>query len=162
MPIPKDSSDISSATGFDFGFNDRLQVLKKAPAFTRSSSVPHLPSHNDRFSIETQLKPARFFSASQSVRSVKTYNPRPYFRSRRIKKGTVDRPELREKDPRGIWITLIPAFGFFIGLSAIALLSWSGYSSVSNHRYCEVFVDDFSDGFNSTIWTKHVETGGYG
>ncbi|KAJ9134166.1 Concanavalin A-like lectin/glucanase [Pleurostoma richardsiae] len=79
-----------------------------------------------------------------------------------IRKGTIDRPELRERDPRGIWITLIPIFGFIVGLTAIALLSWTGYSSVSNHQYCEVFIDDFSGGFNSTIWTKHVETGGYG
>ncbi|KAF7559013.1 hypothetical protein G7046_g5140 [Stylonectria norvegica] len=94
--------------------------------------------------------------------SAKTYHPRPYFRSRRIKKGTIDRPELRDKDPRGIWITLIPIFGFLAGLLAIALLTWNGYASVSNHKYCEVFVDDFSAGFNSTIWTKQVETGGFG
>jgi hypothetical protein len=97
-----------------------------------------------------------------SVHSARTYNPRDYFRSRRIKKGTIDRPELREKDPRAIWVTLIPLSGFLVGLLSIVLLSWDGYSSVSHHRYCEVFTDDFSNGFNSTIWTKHVETGGYG
>lgn len=97
-----------------------------------------------------------------SVHSAKAYNPHAYFRSRRIKKGTIDRPELREKDPRKIWITLIPIFGFLVGLLSIALLTWNGYSSVSRHRYCKVFTDDFSNGFNSTIWTKHVETGGYG
>ncbi|KAF3762091.1 family 16 glycoside hydrolase [Cryphonectria parasitica EP155] len=101
-------------------------------------------------------------SVGHSVRSAETYHPRPYFRSRRIRKGTIDRPELREKDPRGIWITLIPIFGLLVGLAAIALLSWSGYASVSNYQYCQVFVDDFSNGFNSTIWTKDVETGGFG
>jgi hypothetical protein len=163
MALSRNNSSKSSATGFVFGLNDQLNVSKQAPAFERSLSVPHLPSHDERFNTGTpRPKPSRFLSASHSVRSTKTYNPRPYFRSRRIRKGTIDRPELRERDPRGIWITLIPIFGFIVGLTAIALLSWTGYSSVSNHQYCEVFIDDFSGGFNSTIWTKHVETGGYG
>lgn len=172
MAVSRTTSIRSGATGpvtdagFVFGFNDgQLNVTKRRPSgVERSFSTSHLPtSHNRQFSFGTPIpEPSRFFSARQSVRSLKTYNPRPYFRSRRIKKGTIDRPELREKDPRQIWITLIPVFGFLVGCAAIALLSWNGYRSVSNHKYCKVFVDDFSNGFNSTIWTKHVETGGYG
>lgn len=93
--------------------------------------------------------------------SVQPYNPRPYFRSRRIQKGTIDRPELHEKDPRVIWMTLLPLLGFLLGFGIIGVLSWSGYASVTNHAYCEVFIDDFSGGFNTSIWTKQVETGGF-
>lgn len=174
MVLPKSSTD-----GFDFGFNEKpfgeLDVPKgpQGPAVRRSSSVPDLASFAARPNTgNMRPRPSRFLSASysvpkflsasHSVRNVKAYNPRPYFRSRRIKKGTIDRPELRERDPRQIWITLIPFFGFLVGCAAIALLSWTGYASVSNHKYCTVFVDEFSGGFNKTIWTKQVETGGYG
>ncbi|KAK0388885.1 hypothetical protein NLU13_5128 [Sarocladium strictum] len=87
---------------------------------------------------------------------------RAYFHSRRIQKGTIERPELNIKDPRRIWLTAIPSLGIIVGLIAIGLLSWAGYASVNNYEYCKVFTDDFSSGFNSTIWNKQVEVGGYG
>lgn len=88
--------------------------------------------------------------------------PGVYFRSRRIRKGETDRPELRERDSRDKWITIIPAIGIFVGFLSIGLMVWAGLKSVTNHTYCHVFTDDFSEGFNSTIWTKEVELGGYG
>lgn len=124
--------------------NSHLHVMSHATSVLHNGDLPIFPQ---RAILPTAQK---------------KYNPRPYFHSRRIRKGTIDRPELREKDARVIWATLIPAFGFVAGFGIIAVLTWSGYSSVSRHKYCEVFTDDFSSGFNSTIWTKHVETGGYG
>lgn len=88
--------------------------------------------------------------------------PGVYYRSRRIRKGATDRPELREKDSRDKWITIIPVIGILVGLAAIGLLVWDGWRKVTNHVYCHVFTDDFSRGFNDTIWTKEVELGGYG
>ena len=88
--------------------------------------------------------------------------PGSYFRSRRIRKGVTDRPELEEKDPMGKWVLLIPLLGVVVGLIAIGLLVWDGLRNVVNHKYCHVFTDDFSNGFNSTIWTKECEVGGYG
>lgn len=175
MALPTNASKRSSITDFVPESNDQLYVPKQSPAYERFLTAPH-PRHDDRFfsvpnlipyderlNIGTpRLRPPKFISANNSIRSAKTYNPRPYFRSRRIRKGTIDRPELREKDPRGIWITLLPLLGFLSGLAIVAVLSYTGYASVSNHKYCEVFIDDFSSGFNSTIWTKQVETGGYG
>jgi hypothetical protein len=31
-----------------------------------------------------------------------------------------------------------------------------------NHKYCEIFNEDFSNGLNSEVWTKEVEVGGFG
>lgn len=160
--VSRNASVKSSVDGFISALPERPPNFARQ-RLRRSSSVPHLPSFAENFNNSTPPpRPSKFLSASHSISSVKTYNPRPYFRSRRIKKGTVDRPELKEKDPRAIWITLIPIFGFLIGCGAIAALTWNGYASVSNHQYCTVFIDDFSNGFNSTIWTKQVETGGFG
>lgn len=158
MASSRKGSSTSSTTGFVPRFNDQYNVPKQAPGFERFP-----PSHDEHLYTGTpRRRPSTFLSPGHSVSSVKTYKPRPFFHSRRIRKGTIDRPELREKDPREIWITLIPILGFILGVAVVALLAWSGYSSVSRHQYCHVFTDDFSNGFNSTIWTKHVETGGYG
>ena len=151
------NNSTSSVTGFDFGFSDQSSISKQG------SDVEKIVSMRDErpYAPTLRRRPSKALS-NPSYYSTRVYNPRPYFRSRRIIKGTIDRPELREKDPRAIWMTLIPSMGFVLGFAIIALLSWSGYSSVSRHQYCHVFTDDFTNGFNSTIWTKHVETGGYG
>lgn len=172
MASPRHGSKSSTTTsGFDFGFDDEPNISNPATGTERSSLPPSrasLPPSRDEpiYTGGTGGTPRRrtskFHSVSQSVRSTKTSNPRPYFRSRRIRKGTIDRPELREKDPRAIWITIIPLLGFAVGLAIIAVLSWSGYKSVVNHQYCLAFTDDFSNGFNTSIWTKDVETGGFG
>lgn len=134
-----------------------LQLRPSAP--TRAFSVPDI--HFQPPFLKYIQEPQRFKSFSHSVHSARTYRPRPYFRSRRIKKGTIDRPELREHDPRQKWVTIIPMFGFLLGLMTIAILAWDGWASVPTHVYCPVFVDDFSGGFNSTIWSKEIQTGGY-
>lgn len=88
--------------------------------------------------------------------------PRRFFRSRRIVKGETDRPELREKDPMDKWVLMIPILGILVGFAAIGIMTWDGLRSVANHTYCHVFTDDFSGGFNQTIWTTELEVGGYG
>ncbi|KAF4334250.1 beta glucan-binding [Fusarium beomiforme] len=120
------------------------------------ASISHVNSTDDL--TRSSLPPQRPTQTSLRQRLPQ----RPYFHSRRVQKGTVERPELMIKDPRDKWITIIPALGIVVGLAAIALLSWAGYTSVDNYKYCKVFTDDFSNGFNSTIWNKHVEVGGYG
>ncbi len=117
----------------------------------RNSSLRPTPSHTPR------AQSLHFSDVTE-----KSYRPRPYFRSRRIKKGTIDRPELTVHDPRKKWATLIPIFGILLGFLSIGLLAWDGWRSVDNHLYCPVFIDDFASGFNSTIWSKEVQTGGYG
>ena len=85
-----------------------------------------------------------------------------FFHSRRVKKGEVEKPWLDKKDHKEKWVTIIPCIGIAIGLALTGFLIWDGLQSVTNHTYCSVFEDDFSGGFNSKIWTKEVEVGGYG
>lgn len=66
------------------------------------------------------------------------------------------------KDPREKWVTIIPMIGLLIGLAIAGFLVWDGLRTVVNHKYCPVYVDDFSQGFDSKIWTKEVEVGGFG
>lgn len=58
-------------------------------------------------------------------------------------------------------MTIIPILGLLVGLAVSGLLIWDGLRSVVNHKYCEVFSDDFSS-WNDKVWTKEVEVGGYG
>jgi hypothetical protein len=137
MPLECNSAPIGSS-GFDFA---SVSHANSTEDLVRSSRPPQRPT-------QTSLR--------------RRFPQRPYFHSRRIQKGIVERPDLAIKDPRAVWITVIPALGIVVGLAAIALLSWTGYASVDNYKYCKVFTDDFSSGFNSTIWNKQVEVGGYG
>lgn len=85
-----------------------------------------------------------------------------YFHSRRVRKGELEKPWLDKKDPREKWVNIIPCFGVFVGLAITGFLVWDGLQNVSNNKYCSVFEDDFSKGWNSNIWTKEVELGGFG
>ncbi|KAH7392680.1 concanavalin A-like lectin/glucanase domain-containing protein [Pyrenochaeta sp. MPI-SDFR-AT-0127] len=84
-----------------------------------------------------------------------------YFRSRRVKKGEVERPWLDNPDPRERWGNVFPLVGLILGLMMTGLFVWDGVRSVPVHKYCEVFSDDFST-WNTSVWTKEVELGGYG
>ena len=116
----------------------------------------------DPFSSTTN---SRFPSRAPSSVGTST-NLRPlsaiYFKSRRIKKGEVEKPWLEKKDPKEKWVTIIPLIGFFIGCIFAALLVYDGIKSVVYHEYCPVLSEDFSKGLDPTIWTKEAEVGGYG
>lgn len=85
-----------------------------------------------------------------------------YFHSRRVKKGEVERPWLGKKDPKEKWVTIIPLIGIFIGFAVSGVLIWDGMRSVSNFTYCSVLDEDWSEGFNTKVWTKEAECGGFG
>lgn len=88
--------------------------------------------------------------------------PPRYFHSRRVKRGEVSQPWLAKKDPREKWVTIIPCVGLFIGLGIAGILIWHGVSSVVNHKYCPVLIEDWSNGFREDIWSREVQVGGYG
>lgn len=88
--------------------------------------------------------------------------PQRYFHSRRVKKGEVSQPWLSKKDPREKWVTIIPCIGLAVGLAIAGFLVWHGVSSVVNHKYCPVLIEDWSHGFREDIWSREVEVGGYG
>jgi len=85
-----------------------------------------------------------------------------YFHSRRVKKGEVEKPWLERKDPKEKWVTIIPLLGILVGFGISGFLIYDGLSSVAHHNYCPVLIEDWSHGIDSKIWTKEVETGGFG
>lgn len=70
-------------------------------------------------------------------------------------------PWLKKREPREKWVTAFPIIGFLIGIGIAAFLIWDGVRSVAQHKYCEVYSDNFTS-WNSDVWTKEVEVGGYG
>lgn len=128
------------------------------PAHTDGAQTPNNEANG--YSLPTSRAP----SDAEGNGSTSSYNYFPrgeYFRSRRVKKGEVERPWIGKKDPREKWVTIIPLVGLFLGFCITGVLVWDGVRSVATHKYCEVFSDDFSS-WNSKVWTKEVELGGYG
>ncbi|KAL9583005.1 MAG: hypothetical protein Q9212_002969 [Teloschistes hypoglaucus] len=85
-----------------------------------------------------------------------------YFHSRRVKKGEIERPWLDRKDPREKWVTIIPLIGLALGFAFAGFLIYDGMKTVVKHDYCSILDDDFSGGFNTDVWTKESEVGGFG
>lgn len=85
-----------------------------------------------------------------------------YFRSRRVRKGEVQRPWVGKKDPKEKWVTIIPIVGAIIGLALAGFLVWDGLRTVVINDYKLVLDENFSGPLDSNIWTKEVEVGGFG
>lgn len=118
----------------------------------------HLPGHNLFSTPNNSFRG----STAGSIAGLHHVPQAKYFRSRRIKKGTIERPWLDKKDPNDKWITIIPLIGIIAGVAISGLLVWDGIRSVVNHVYCPVLVDDFSKGINEKVWLKEIEVGGFG
>ena len=56
----------------------------------------------------------------------------------------------------------MPLIGLLLGLGIAGFLVYDGIRSVVHHKYCLIMSDDFSGGFNTNIWTKEAEVGGFG
>jgi hypothetical protein len=84
-----------------------------------------------------------------------------YFRSRRVKASEVERPWLKEKHSRAKWVEAFPVIGLALGLMVTGILIWDGVRTIARHNYCEVLNDNFMS-WNSNVWTKEVEVGGFG
>jgi hypothetical protein len=158
--------------------SDELNTSYSMPSSSTASDTHHIDTSNERdnpFATPGTQTPnpaaSRFpfsesrpesVTASSGATSGYQYFPRgEYFRSRRVKKGEIERPWLEKKDPREKWMTIIPLIGIFLGLCVVGVLVWDGVRSVAQHKYCEVFNDDFTS-WNSNVWTKEVEVGGFG
>ncbi len=86
-----------------------------------------------------------------------------YFRSRRVRKGEVERPWLKQKDPKEKWVTIIPLVGILVGLALAGFLVWDGLRTVVINQYKLVLDEDFSSGvLDDKVWSKEVEVGGFG
>jgi hypothetical protein len=139
-----------------------------------NAAMPHRPTtpeenpFSDHLSPEYNGRPASMYStqAPSTTGSSAAFRQlqltQRYFQSRRVRKGTIDKPPLT-RDPKEKWVTILPLLALTIGLCISGFLVWDGVRSVVNHNYCSVFQDNFSSGeLNPDVWTKEVETGGYG
>lgn len=128
------------------------------PFATPGAQTPH--TNPAGFSLPN-TRPTSITGATGSTSSYQYFPRGEYFRSRRVKKGEIERPWIGKKDPREKWVTIIPLIGLFLGLCITGVLVWDGVRSVARHKYCEVLSDEFST-WNSKVWTKEVELGGFG
>jgi hypothetical protein len=163
--------NLSDPEKHSLGLSSRMPMSSRA---TTSDAHPATTAHNaeNPFATPGTQTPNPNASASTSRRDSDTdsngdtsgyryYPAGVYFRSRRVKKGESERPWLEKTDPREKWTTIIPLIGIFLGSCVIGVLMWDGIRSVAKHNYCPVLDEDFSS-WNSNIWTKEVEVGGYG
>ena len=121
--------------------------------------ITPLPRPNP-FATPYSSQPASTFGSSAALHQQGLHQR--YFKSRRVKQGEVEKPWLSNKDPREKWVTIIPIIGIVIGLGIAGFLVWDGLRTVVSHTYCPVLDEDWSSGFDSKIWTKEVEVGGFG
>lgn len=115
-------------------------------------------TNNNPFSTPFTSRPASSFGSSSAIQGG---GPSRYFHSRRVRKGEVEKPWMDKVDPKEKWVTIIPLIGLAIGFAIAGFLIYDGISSVVHHKYCPVMSDDFST-FNTDIWTKESEVGGFG
>lgn len=129
-----------------------------------SSAALNLPKSNSSLSSRlsnSNWKRVNHFGSNAVTSRYQSHPPGVYFRSRRVKKGEVERPWLNKPDPREKWANIFPMVGAVLGLIIGGIFIWDGIRSVGTHKYCEVLNDNFSS-WDSGIWTKEVEVGGYG
>ena len=114
------------------------------------------------FNSPFQSRPGSLRPSSSAVDLNQQALAQRYFHSRRVKKGEVERPWMNRKDPREKWVTIIPLVGIAIGFLLAGFLVYDGMKTVVSHTYCPVLDEDFSGGFNTKVWTKEAEVGGFG
>jgi hypothetical protein len=126
-----------------------------------SSEGPHAYS----FNINSRNTPGTSTPASYQASAfhLPAVGSQRYFKSRRINPEDIQKPWTEKKDPKKKWHTIFPLLGIGLGIALVALECWQGLNSVVNHKYCPVYEEDFSSGIlDPKIWTKEVETGGFG
>ncbi|KAL1304605.1 hypothetical protein AAFC00_003574 [Neodothiora populina] len=123
-----------------------------------------MDGHNGTAITTADVTPRPGTPESEAITPAPKANPfaTPFFHSRRVKKGELEKPWLGKKDPRERWVNIIPCIGILLGLCLTGFLIYNGLQTVSNKQYCVVFEDDFSNGFNEKIWMKEAEVGGFG
>ena len=125
---------------------------------------PEDPSrHNNPFASPIGSGPVSRNASSTRLHEHQKEMDSKYFHSRRVRKGEIDKPWTRNRDPREKWVTIIPIVCIVIGVALAGFLVMDGLKTVVTHQYCPVLdVTDFSDGLDPKVWTKEVELGGFG
>lgn len=151
------------------GPSPALDADQISSAASNSNSNPHsattgLSAPKNPFMSPWSTRPSSFRGSASGfeIGGQGGFSTQRYFHSRRVKKGEVQRPWLDKKDPREKWTTIIPLCGIFLGLAIAGFLVWDGMRSVVNHQYCQILDEDWSHGFDTGVWTKESEVGGFG
>lgn len=125
-----------------------------------ADSVPNVTA--DPFASNANSRPLSSAGLSINENENENDGAHRYFYSRRVAKGSIEKPWMGKKDPKERWVTILPLLGILVGLLISGVLIWDGLRSVVTHKYCLVMSDDFSGGFRSDYWTKEVQVGGFG
>ena len=87
---------------------------------------------------------------------------RQCFRSRRLKEEErSQQPWIDKQDPREKWVTTIPLLGLAAGFGVALYLIVQGLYTVKHHNYQLVLDENWST-FDTTVWTKESNVGGFG
>jgi hypothetical protein len=91
------------------------------------------------------------------------FRDREYFRSRKLVDGDISKPWLEEEDRSKKWLLIIPLVGLATGLFLASMFIYKGFKAVTNHTYCDMFIENFNGmTLDESVWTKEVELGGFG
>ncbi|TQS38374.1 hypothetical protein Golomagni_01120 [Golovinomyces magnicellulatus] len=136
-------------------------------AISRSrKSVQPAKSETDSSYSDEKILPVPMISSSTSpsvsARDSSNSSQYLYFHSRKLRKDQLEKPWKGKKDPKENWVFILPLIGLVIGFGIAGFLVYNGLSSVIHHKYCLVLDDDFSNGFNTEIWSQEAEVGGFG
>ena len=83
-------------------------ILEKRPSRINPFATPYSSNAQTR-------------ASSPALRQVQA---KPYFHSRRVTKGEVQKPWIAKKDPHEKWVTIIALIGIAVGLGLAGLLVW--------------------------------------
>jgi hypothetical protein len=114
------------------------------------------------FASPNVSRPASSFGSSSALGTRYDERGQRYFHSRRVHKGSIEKPWLGKPDAKEKWVTILPILGILAGLGVSGFLVWDGIRSVVKHNYCMVLDENWSNGINTDIWTKEVQLGGFG
>ena len=114
------------------------------------------------FDPQSQLSLAASTSTAKALLQEQEMDQKQYFRSRKLKSNqAVEQPWKEEKDSREKWVTVIPLAGLALGLAVAAGLVVQGLFSIEHHKY-NLVLDEAWATFDTNIWTKESNVGGFG
>jgi Glycosyl hydrolases family 16 len=137
-----------------------VSTIARSPTFSTRSSSQFLDSEPTDAYPDDDARSTYNFRDHLKHEPLHSTRYTRRFKSRLIK-GGVDKPWLKDKDPREKWVTILPIIGMLLGCGLAAYLGYSGWASVETHKFCLVYEDDFST-FRDDIWKHEVQVGGFG
>lgn len=141
--------------------NDSFSFWRDEDAQVPKPLEPKLATPTQPYSTSSSLQDDSR-NVSRSDLPQMNEKPSTYFHSRRKAKGEIEKPWMKEKNPRKAWLTWFPIIGILLGLCCTGALVWDGLRENQLPQYCQILDENFSQGLRDSIWTKEAEVGGYG